>query len=182
MKNDPVRDALDSIKVGKIQVRLSKSNVVNSITHSGLWPRVTLEVNGKSKTFPMTWFRDISKYPEEGTESLTELEHIILRFVGGNKNTQLYKYGRKEALNEAHSRIETAIRRAINKASNTKKINKRHETAQRQDRVKRFLIKFQEFCEVHGESIEYEDIKPSHFGKVWDDIRRDNVAKKIMDA
>jgi hypothetical protein len=177
---DVIADTLRRVRTSKVEVMLSEPNVVSDIQYSGFWPRVTIEIPGKSRTFPLTSYKDIKKKSDDG--ELSELEREILILVSGSSKTLLHKANRKRELKNAVARINGVISRAITKAAAKTPMIQRHAAASRQYRKKRFLKNFQDFCARNGRDIQFDDIRPSEIGEAWNDYIRNKIARDVMDS
>ena len=182
--NDPVVDALRQVFVARVQVVLSKKFVSPRDPTSGLWPRVTLEAPGKKpRTFALTVYAS-GKKEMANPKELNNLEKEILILASGSSRTTLKKGTRKAALEHTYNRVATVIHQAINRVANAKNgaLKERHNLAQRKARKTEFLRAFETFCKAHGRQLEYEDIRPSDLGNIWDTLRKEKVAAKIMES
>lgn len=179
--SDAIADALRHVRTSKVEVVLSEPKVVSGIRSSGFWPRVTIEVPGKSRTFPLTDYGDVKKAEAKKGE-LGDIEKEVMILVSGSSRTKLNRAERRRELGGAVARIRQVIARAIDKASSKGPMAERHEAAARRYRKSEFLRKFREFCSLHGRNVEYEDVRPSDLGKVWDDVRRLKVAERVMES
>jgi len=177
--SDKVADLLRHVSTSKVEIMLSEQNVVSGIPDSGFWPRVTISIPGKFRTFPLTYYKQQTK---QTSSILSELEVEILILVSGGSKTDVNHYGRKRELRGAAARIQGVIERAILKASTKDPMATRHAAASRRYRKNKFLQKFKDFCKTNGYGVEYEDIRPSELGKVWDDVRRTKLAESVMDS
>jgi hypothetical protein len=195
--SDPVEDAIRNIRVS-VKIILSKSRVTPKNPASGLWPRITLESVGKSRTIslvnyehPLSSSVKVIRAPSRTAPSRTQMTYQdftdiltkeILVLTSGSSKTSL-RYGRGNALAQIVIKIRRAVSGAVSRATRSKSsVAKRRAAAVRKNRKEEFLEKFRKFCDDHGQKVEYEDLRPSDLGKVWDDVRRMRVAEKIMES
>jgi hypothetical protein len=190
--SDPVEDAIRNIRVS-VKIILSKSRVTPKNPASGLWPRITLESVGKSRTIslvnyehPLSSSVKVIRAPSRTQMTYQDFTDIltkeILVLTSGSSKTSL-RYGRGNALAQIVIKIRRAVSGAVSRATRSKSsVAKRRAAAVRKNRKEEFLEKFRKFCDDHGQKVEYEDLRPSDLGKVWDDVRRMRVAEKIMES
>jgi hypothetical protein len=182
--SDIIVDTLRSVRASKIEVVLSESQVISGIPLSGLWPRVTIEIQGKSRTFPMTEYGSTRKIPQRDGTKATTIEKEVLLINGSSSfsKAKLHKAGREMEFNKTVLRIHLAIDHAIRKARSKGPMAERHARASRRQRKTQFLEKFRQFCSDHARGIHYADISPHELAQVWDEIRRTKVASEVMDS
>jgi len=169
-----ITEILKDVKLKKVQIKLSKDHVKMGVPKSGLWPRITLEKSGKSKTIPMTWYLDAKANKDY------KIQVEVIRFAGAKRIELAYqdRYDLAKISANIRKRIELAMKKATNKGT----VAKRQQAAQRKIRKTLFLEKLKRFCENEGKALQYEDLKPADFGEVWDEVRKMRVAQEIMES
>jgi hypothetical protein len=182
---DKITEAIGRVRVKKVEVVLSEGKVLPRVPTSGLWPRVTLELDGTERTVPLTWWADEKKAASDPLKAIMEgIGGDILRMAGGRTTASMPR-GRRPALEYAVSEANSKIRRAVDRASQTKGgVGERHRKAQKRALKKRVLEKLRGQFEslIRMERLELEDLGGADVGRAWDDILKMKAVRHVMET
>jgi len=178
-------DAVRRVRVKKVQVVLSEGKVSQRDPTSGLWPRVTFELDGTERTVPFTWWADAKEASSDPAKELVEgVGGAILKLAGGRTTARLDSRVRN-ALHEARTDANAKIGRIIGRAAQTKGgIGERQRQARRRALRKSVLEKLRGHFEslIRVERLELEDLGGAEVGRAWDEVLKMKAVRYVMET
>ncbi len=178
-----IREALRKVQVASVKIVLSKSKVVPGVPNSGLWPRITLRLDGRDEKVALTEYADSKKaHLKAGKPS--KMEVTILRIAGVQSRSMKAVYSRvKFDLREAEARVMTKVYSTVSKAKGTNKLSSRIEGAHRERRKSAAVKAMEEVFRrllFHG-TVKVEDMRGAQVAKVWERIKSERVVADVHD-
>jgi hypothetical protein len=182
---DPILESLSQIKIKKIQIFVSKKDMVPGFGDRGLWPKVTLSLNDRETTISLR-NQFIPKYKGYainngiGVDSLFDkIKVTVLRLIGKNKNTM---FDRLTQTNELNLTIFTIINKIVSKVKSSihkKNIVEARKKANRQQILRG--IRFDLSEEIRRHKLKYNEIRSYEIAKIWDDLMKEQIIKETHD-
>ncbi len=172
---------LDRVKAGPVKVVLSAKKVVPHIPRSGLWPRVTLTLDGRQEIVALTYYADV-KRPERSPSKLDKLEVAILRLCGVDSRSMRSVQRAGRPLREAVQRIRERISSAMAQAQTTRKLGARIEQVRRKGRrseAERTMK--QSFRNLLRGTVKVNDLTPGQVAAWWREVLNEKIVQDVHD-
>lgn len=173
------------VRVRKVQVVVSRKNLVPGVPDSGLWPRVTMELDGAVQKAALTWYAE-SKKAEGRPDPLARkgIGGEILNICGKASNAALDREDR-EAMKKAVALARSQITRALLRAARNKgEVGKRVETEQRRALRKDVLRQVREQLQGIARTMraDPELVTPKAVAAVWKDLMAGQIVSAVIES
>jgi len=182
---DAITGAISRVRVKKVQVVLSEARVVAGNQRSGLWPRITLELGARVRTFPVTGYCDPKKEaPGPDSHLRTGIGGEILKLAGGRTTAKIPR-SRRQALEAAIALVNARVKKAIDAVVMRKGgIGERRRLAEKRALKKSVLRDASEFFEglIARRRLELGDVRGTEVGKVWEDVLKLRAVRYVMET
>lgn len=183
MDIEELKRKLGRVKPGPVEVKLAAKKVVPGMPRSGLWPRVTIVLDGVEEKVALTEMADAKLKEQKG---LPKLEVAILRLCGVPSRTMraVWKDGRvKGHLRQTAEIIRSRISSAVSRAQTTKRLAPRIDRHHRKHRQTKAEIAVKEAFRklIFGGTVRLNDLKPHQVGEWWREVLNEKVVEEIHD-
>lgn len=183
MQANELKAKLARVQPGPVKVVFSAKKLSSGKSKTGLWPRVTVRLDGVEEVAALTEWGDVKVKAEDG--KLTKLEIVILRLAGvESRSMRAVKRnaGLKWPLQDAVKRVHMRISSAISKAQTTQKLSTRMEGVHRKQRKSKAVLRMEQtFRDLLGGTVKLNDLTGSQVAKVWERVKMEVVVKEVHD-
>jgi hypothetical protein len=183
MDIEELKRKLGRVKPGPVEVKLAAKKVVPGVPRSGLWPRVTIVLDGAEEKVSLTEMADVKQKERKG---LPKLEVAILRLCGVPSRTMraVWKDGRVKAhIHQAAELVRGRISSSISRAQTTKRLAPRidrHHRKHRQSAAEKVVKEaFRKL--IFGGTVKLNDLKPHQVGEWWREVLNEKVVDEVHD-
>lgn len=183
MDIEELRQKLYRVQPGPVEVKLAAKKVQAGISGSGLWPRVTIVLDGAEERVSLTEMANVNQKEKKG---LDKLEVAVLRLCGVPSRSMraVWKNGRvKPYLTYAVDRIRGRISASLKRAQTTKKMapridryHRKHRQSEAEKVVKEAFRKL-----IFGGKVKLNDLKPHQVGEWWKEVLNEKVVEEVHD-
>lgn len=183
MQPSELEERLKRVRVVSVQVKLREKAVVAGVEGSGLWPRVTLELDGSRESVSLTDYAEPERV--EDRKKFDKMESATLRVAGVNgramravkKSIVLTR-----ALHETSQKARKRIASGVSKARATNKLRTRIEAAQRKKRRTIAIRKLETtFQDILKRTVKLKDLSGTEVARIWDRIKLEEVVDEVHD-
>jgi hypothetical protein len=183
MDIEELKRKLGRVKPGPVEVKLAAKKVVAGIPKSGLWPRVTVVLDGVEEKVSLTYYADVKQKERKGLDPIAV---AILRLCGvpGRSMRAVWRDGRVKAhLQYALHQVQTRISSSISRAQTTKRMapridryHRKHRQSKAEVAVKAAFRKL-----IFGGEVKLNDLKPRQVGEWWGEVLNEKVVQEVHD-
>lgn len=183
MDIEELKRKLGRVKPGPVEVKLAAKKVVAGIPRSGLWPRVTIVLDGVEERVSLTEMADVKQKEQKG---IPKLEVAILRLCGVPSRSMraVWRDGRVKAhIRQAAEAVRSRISSSISRAQTTKKMAPRIDRYHRKHRQSKAEVAVKEAFRklIFGGTVKLNDLKPKQVGEWWGEVLNEKVVQEVHD-